>query len=102
MHNRTQKQVKEANCQLGKRAGLHPQIRAVQHKGATKLKKVSVWETKRNVFLVRRIIQYIIKKKFKWLMTVDDKVECETKLGPVHCCNKTESPVTPILPDYWV
>lgn len=62
--NRTQKQVKEANCQLGKRAGLHPRRRAVQHRDATnflqKKKKiyhviyhVSFWETKRNIFLVR-------------------------------------------------
>lgn len=46
MHNHTQKQVKEANCQLGKRAGLHPQIRAVQHKGATKLYKKMWYDLK--------------------------------------------------------
>lgn len=34
MRNHTQKQVKE-DCQLGKSAGLHPQSRAAQHKGAT-------------------------------------------------------------------
>lgn len=74
MRNHTQKQVKE-DCQLCKSAGLHPQSRAVQHKGATNFLqknviwfKVSVWETKINVFLVRRIIQYIIQK----VQMVDD------------------------------